>query len=244
MNTDLVSAWVRQQAADLGVEPEDPSYLSAVEAWRQAWRPERVRVLLVAESHVARMPGDDTIRVDATPHVARPLPLPYVRLVYCLGYGESAVCSSAPRPNGGTWQYWDLLGQVARGLGELQPRVATSSVATRIAWKVETLDILRRRGIWLVDASVMALYSAGHRVATGRGYARIVGESWRRFVWPDVAADRPELMWIVGHGVAGALASDPVAGRASVIDQPQSRDAERYRRGLATLVAECRRTSP
>ncbi|MCE9636095.1 MAG: transposase [Planctomycetes bacterium] len=54
MNTDLVSAWVSQQAADLGIEPEDPSYLSAVEAWREAWRPERVRVLLVAESRAKR----------------------------------------------------------------------------------------------------------------------------------------------------------------------------------------------
>ena len=180
MNSDLVSAWVAQQAVALAAEPEDPFYLAAVDEWREAWRPERVRILLVAESHVARMPGDEVVRVDAARYVARPMPPLYVRLVYCLGYGESDACSSPPRPNGGTWQYWDLFGQVARGLGELQPRRTVSSAAARIAWKVETLDILRRRGIWLVDASVMALYAGGRRVATGSVYRRIVGESWRR----------------------------------------------------------------
>jgi hypothetical protein len=43
---------------------ESPEYLSQVEKWRRAWRPERVKVLLVAESHVGEMPGDTGVRLS------------------------------------------------------------------------------------------------------------------------------------------------------------------------------------
>jgi hypothetical protein len=54
------------------VDGETARYLEAVAAWRAAWRPKRVRVLLVAESHVAEMPGDSTVVVRAQQWVNRP----------------------------------------------------------------------------------------------------------------------------------------------------------------------------
>lgn len=222
-----------------GVPLESAASLDAVDAWRNLWRPQRVRTLLVAESHVAPVAGDEAIRVDLRGGGVESHPERYVRLVYCLGYGESSVCAPIPENNRGTIQYWDLFGQVARGLGEVQPRRSASTAEQRLRWKLETLDRLRDRGIWLADASVVGLYAAGESLVTGRSYDRVVRESWRAFVWPDVAGDDPEQVWIIGRGVERALAGDPVAVRARAIHQPQSRDAEEYNRGLQALVEAC-----
>lgn len=239
MRLDDVATWARERALAVGAAPESPENLAAVHAWREAWRPKRVRVLLVAESHVAPLDGDAAVRVHADAGGARVLPERYTRLVYCLGYGEDSMCSPSPRGNGsGTWQYWDLFGQLARGLGQTQPRKAQSTAAARMRWKVDTLELLRDRGIWLADASVMALYAGSRRrVANPKRCTAIVRESWERFVWPDVEGDRPEEVWIVGRGVASALAG--AAGLreiAGVIDQPQSREVARYQSGVAEMV--------
>jgi hypothetical protein len=232
---DEIVSWARTvMPAHAAIE--SAASLNAVAGWRNAWRPPRVRVLLVAESHVAPLEGDHGVGVFLGQHSDVNAPADYVRLVYCLGYGEDAVCSRPPINNGGTWQYWDLFGQIARGHDQLQPRRGAATSAERLRWKIETLCMLRDRGIWLADASVVALYSGGKKLATGNAYRRVVRESWCRFVWPDVAADAPEQVWIVGHGVAQAIGGEPGTSAARVIDQPQSRDHERFKRGVRELV--------
>ena len=107
--------WAATWYERLGARPESPDYLHAVAAWRTTWRPERVRVVLLAESHVGEHPGDSRIGVTSLYWVGRSLPDRYVRLIYCLGYGESSICSRPPESNGGTPQFWNIFGQVALG---------------------------------------------------------------------------------------------------------------------------------
>ncbi len=147
-----------------GRDSEAPAYLKAVDAWRTAWKPpdNRVRVVLLAESHVAEMDGDARVRVTVPNGIRPPVELPsrYVRLVYCLGYGENGVCSPpADRNDRGTIQYWDMFGALAYGysLQARQPRKAETpgeiGLHTRIGWKLATLALLRERGHWLLDVS-------------------------------------------------------------------------------------------
>lgn len=91
------SAWARSWAARVGGRAESGAYLASVAAWRDAWRPAQVRVLLVAESHVAEKPGDIGVSVALPAWAQRDLPTSYCRLVYCLGYGESPLCTLPPR---------------------------------------------------------------------------------------------------------------------------------------------------
>lgn len=107
--------WASWWYARLGAHPESAEHLAGVSAWRNAWRPKRVRAVLLAESHVAQHDGDARVRVRTEPVGVDGLPSQYVRLVYCLGYGESALCEPSPAKNTGTWQYWNILGQVAYG---------------------------------------------------------------------------------------------------------------------------------
>jgi hypothetical protein len=93
--------WARECFEQLGVpreRRESDDYLTGVELWRGAWRPPKVKALLVAESHVAQVEGDDQVQVHVDPalNVQRTLPPVYVRLVYCLGYGNDDVCVPAP----------------------------------------------------------------------------------------------------------------------------------------------------
>lgn len=107
--------WLSKWFSRLGCS-ESHEYLERVAAWRNAWRPERVRVLLLAESHVAEEHGDLTAQVHVPDWMyGYGLPEGFCRLVYCLGYGETEICRpvSGPRSNGGTWQFWDLFGAVA-----------------------------------------------------------------------------------------------------------------------------------
>src|SRR5258707_15349419 len=82
--------------ANLPLEPEGVGF--AVERHRWAWKPETVRVLLIAESHV--FTSEEHFRLRIAPHrlppEARHAPPEYVRLIYCLGYGESHLLSPVP----------------------------------------------------------------------------------------------------------------------------------------------------
>ncbi len=235
--------WADQVMRALGAEPESSTYLERVRAWREAWRPERVRVLLVAESHVAEQAGDIAVTVclPNRSHAEPPLPDGYCRLVYCLGYGEPALCSPrSPTGNAGTWQYWDLLGAAAsacnREVSPSMPRRAMSDLRARLEWKLRVLATLREAGIWLEDASVIALYSpGGRRLTSGAAYDQIVRTSFANFVWPSVARDAPEQIWIIGRGVGRALRGLPGTADARLISQPQDRDQQRYRADVSLL---------
>ena len=144
-----------------GLVAEQPEVAGAVERHRWAWKPPAIRVLLVAESHVYTSAEDLAIRINATllPDAARHAPLEYVRLVYCLGYGETWLLNAQPRSNAGTWQFWNIFGRVAK-TGR-QPTRGGSSDASRLAWKVATLNRLREQGVWLLDSSLHGIYAPG-----------------------------------------------------------------------------------
>jgi hypothetical protein len=72
--------------------------------------------------------------------INRPLPSPYVRLIYCLGYGETEICSSPPQSNGGTRQFWNIFGQIA--FGQSPPTKSATSLQQRLRWKVGVLEEL------------------------------------------------------------------------------------------------------
>jgi hypothetical protein len=241
-----LSEWATAWASVLSVPAESPAYLQGVGAWRRAWRPDRVKVLLAAYSHVAEAPGDGNAVVNAPRWLDRELPSQYVRLVYCLGHGEPGLCR-VPKPtaNGGTWQFWDILGQIALGYGahNRQPRSAAMAPDRRIRRKVKVLERLQRRGIWLEDASPIGLYTPGGGRVVSAGnplYRQLLRDGYERFVWPDVSDDDPQQVWVIGSGVAGALADLPGIQPDHWINQPQAaRTAAQRQRFEQTLAGMC-----
>lgn len=231
---DWASWWYKR----LGARPESAAYLAGVAAWRNAWRPKRVRALLLAESHVAQRDGDLRSRVRTDWAGIRDLPSQYVRLVYCLGYGEPGICSPPAQGNSGTWQFWNIFGQIARG--ENQPSKSSSSLSSRLRWKLAVLSHLQSRGIWLQDASPLGLYLGSGRRVDPRSQVELIRDGYQRWVWPTVEADHPEKAWVIGRGVAGALAGLPGIDPDRVITQPQDREPGRHLAGLAQMREDLR----
>jgi hypothetical protein len=142
-----------------------------------------VRLLLIAESHVYTSSEDLSLRIrlERLPVEAQHVPTEYVRLVYCLGYGETSVLSGKPiYGNAGTWQFWNIFGRIAE-TGR-QPTRDSMHLSERLAWKVKTLRCLREKGIWLIDSSLHGIYTPGAmRVSVGLTHkttAVMVGPLW------------------------------------------------------------------
>jgi len=85
-----------------GFKVEAKEVAIEVERHRWFWRPSKVKVLLVAESHVFTSNEDLVIQTDNTKlqlvsrSSATPPPGSFVRLVYCLGYGEPEILMNTP----------------------------------------------------------------------------------------------------------------------------------------------------
>ncbi len=189
---------------------EPPEVAIAVERHRWAWRPPRVRLLLVAESHVFTSTDDVALRLreDMLPPEARRGPKVFVRHLYCLGYGEPELLSGTPMtPNPGTLQFWTLSARLAGTEGSYPHGGRRIPVQQRLAWKLQTLRRLGEQGIWLLDASLQALYfPGGASVPNGvkRPLFRIWWEHYGRWLIGD--QHPAAAIWAVSKGVSEALA--------------------------------------
>jgi hypothetical protein len=214
--------------------------LRGLDAWRQAWRPKKVRVLLVAESHVREKKRDLQVSVLRPQGVSERLPRRFVRLIYCLGYGENSLCKpKPPKSNGGTPQFWKLFQVIADCRADAEP-------PREISQKLRTLRKLQKRGVWLVDASIGALAKSGKtridRRVKIRKYRSTIQDSFKRFVWPMVQRDRPKQVWVIGRGVGKALATLHLEGLPNeisdrwIISQPNGQNQVQYQKDLRKLV--------
>lgn len=133
-----------------------------------------MKVILLAESHAHTEKGrafngpkfDDTLLKDIYEG-----PKDFISLVYCLAYGEneSLTPSMKDKNNKGTTQFWTLFAAIARGVDHVAPcrtkkefaspfaadvlKGGGLSVVERLRAKVEILQDLKRRGIWLLDGA-------------------------------------------------------------------------------------------
>jgi hypothetical protein len=193
-------------------EVESIEALERAEAHREFWRPENVRVVLLAESHVFTGAADLERRIVRLPGAPVGTPLGFVRLVYCLGYGENDILDrriSEP-PNSGTPQFWRIFASCIEGSPRSADFRATlgSSVPShvRVANKLALLSRLREAGVWLLDASPAALYGPGGTKPGSRTIDQAIDLGYELHVRHAIeAATRPR---------------SSASGRASVMSSP------------------------
>lgn len=193
--------------AQAGLEAEPPGVALAVEKHRWAWRPDSVRVVLIAESHIYTSKSDFALTVlkDRLPPEAQHAPSEFVRIIYCLGYGEPQLLSGkTERRNAGTRQFWNLFGRLA-ATGQQPHTSKGASLDRRLQWKVDTLSKLQQKGVWVLDASSHAMYApGGKRVSNRLKFA--LHQLWWENYGCDLLSQFPQArVWIIGKTVADDL---------------------------------------
>ena len=95
---------------------------------------------------------------------------------------------------------------------------------TPLEWKVDILNTVRDRGIWLLDASCHAC-AKGKRDRLPQGIVeRLVSISWNTYVKTiieDLSLD-PKYVWIIGKGLHDSLGGKYARG-SNWIYQPNAR---------------------
>ena len=210
----------------LGSNAEPLESVLLVEEYRRYLKPETVRVVLLAESHVFTSDGDRRIAIPPIDDMPG-YPTQYARFVYCLGCGERDLTNDPYHPRrDGTPQFWKVLYACynrVENLEDFHPVQRGTPFPQRLRNKVNLLKNLTAKGIWLVDASIVALYRNGEKVP---GMAEIIRKSWRLYTRQVVTSADPESVICVGKGVAKVVENDLQAlfpSRNTVIPQPNAR---------------------
>jgi len=183
-----------------------------VEQHRRYWRPTKPRLVLLAESHVYTTEEElcrtvETEKVlDQTP---RDLPRGFVRFVYCLGYGENKLLDKCIESNPGTPPFWKIFYSCINPItsnASFAPvlKATTKLLKDRIGYKLNLLQQMKDQGIWLVDASIPALFYPG-RPKPAVDYKQVLQTSWKEHVQSTIEESRPEGILCIGCGVARTL---------------------------------------
>jgi len=221
-----------------GFEPEPVEVAIAVEEHRWFWKPETVRLILVAESHVYTTEHDFSYHLDVDKMKSlldgthfvqghnQPAPIrEYVGLIYCLAYGDKTLLLPDSNPEiqhddgtrklsaRGTPQYW---GQV------FSPLAGVTSLG--FEWKIKILEGLYRKGIWLLDASVHAIYRGEGKKVKDKDQLHV--QWWDGYGKHIMQPGNQAHVWVIGKGVYKALTSirnDFAQMVSGCISQPNAR---------------------
>ena len=210
----------------LGNHTESLESVQLVEAYRRYLKPEKVRVVLLAESHVFTSDTDRQIIIPPIPDLPG-YPTQYAKFLYCLGYGEKIVTNNSqlhPKRDG-TPQFWKILyscNNPVSSLEDFSPILGQTPPQQRLANKIRLLKELKAKGIWLVDASIVALYKEGKKMPNMFSALEV---SWQSYTREVVRRANPEHVICIGKGVANVVSKDLKSDfnrEFTVIEQPNA----------------------
>lgn len=216
-----------QSAVGLKLQ-ESFEVVEAVENHRLFWKPTTPRVLLLAESHVLTREDELTIPMSYT-SAPPDYPRSFVRFVYCVGYGEQSIASASIVPNVGTWQFWQILnacrGTLPFDILKKKRGKIKKDIEQRLEAKFQLLNDLKAKRVWLVDASITALYWGKTRCNSTQSRV-IIQTCWDHYIGNVIVTAKPEKVIVIGKGVAAYLDQRLKATGLNTftIHQPQARN--------------------
>ena len=189
------------------LEFESFKVVKSVDEHRNFWKPDKVKVLLLAESHVFTRDSehDNAMKYHKFQEL-KECPTGYVKLVYCLGYGEKNI-ANVPI-NRGTPQFWNIfVSCLNQNIDSERKKILLSQTPEffqRIQNKILVLEELKERGVWLVDASIVALYNDAKKPDSDI-MEKIIKISWKDHVSKIIQDTNPEKIIVIGKGVHNIL---------------------------------------
>jgi hypothetical protein len=194
-----------------GQEIDSLSVVKQVEEYRQFWKPTQINVLLLAESHVFTSQEElqSTCILPLQNRFIMNYPTHYVRFVYCLGYGEPEMLNLRIENNLGTNQYWKIFSSsIAKNDKDVgQQRFQDikkdkTSLLQRLRNKVNILQEMKRKGIWLLDASIVGIAGS---VTDSEVKEKIISTCWDSYIQGEIIDSPPKHIIVVGKSVEGIL---------------------------------------
>ena len=209
----------------LGSDTEPFKSVQLVEEFRRYWKPDKVRVILLAESHV--FTSDLVRQIPIRSREDLPgSPTQYARFVYCLAYGENDLIPGNTLKRDGTPHFWKIFfscNNPITALSDFSPILSQTQSETRIRNKIQLLYELKANGIWLVDASIVGLYKDGKKLPY---MFSALEESWQSYTREVVISANPEFVICIGKGVGNIVKDDLerlYPERFTIIPQPNAR---------------------
>ncbi|MDT9547322.1 MAG: hypothetical protein RI826_08310 [Chlorobium phaeovibrioides] len=209
------------------ISPREPELeplesVKLIEQYRRYMRPVTVKVVLLAESHVYTTDEDRQIIIPSIPALPG-YPDQYAKFVYCLGYGEKMLTNVENHPRrDGTPQFWQILFSCNNKISSLQdfaPILKTTPYQERLRNKINLLNDLKEKGVWLVDSSIVALYNHGVKP---QNMNEIIDVSWKGYTKSLVLESSPKHVICIGKGVYGIVKKD-LPPDTYEINQPNAR---------------------
>jgi len=189
----------------LDLEPY--SIIKSVDDHRKFWKPKDVKILLLAESHVHTLieEHDTDLNYDGFTQL-NGCPTKFVRLVYCLGYGENLLIRLDN--NRGTPPYWKIFASCLYGNNRIEfdklQSTKTTNFKQRLKNKIILLEKLKEEGIWLLDASIVALYKKAKK-PDPKTMHRVISICWDQYVSHLISETKPEKIIVIGNDVLEPL---------------------------------------
>jgi soluble P-type ATPase len=188
-------------------ELEPFSIVKTVNDHREYWKPKNVNIILLAESHVYTTVSDHNITMNYDDFTQlNGCPRNYVRLVYCLGYGEQKLVKIDDNP--GTPQFWKIFAScINKDFNSEFAKISVSKnpyTNQRISNKISLLEELKKRGIWLMDASIVALYNNTFKPSPNM-MRKIIETSWDQYVSKVIQEANPKKIIVIGKGIKDIL---------------------------------------
>jgi len=199
-----------------------------VERIRWRWRPDKVRLVLLAESHGWTSSNEVQSRVKQPDGTETG----FARFVYCLGCGEPQLVSPCVVERNRTnisLQFWKLL-QDTVCPGAPYTRLTEKHCQERVRNKFDLLQKMQMAGVWLVDVSVTALFrkleNQKPEKVKNNDYNSVLKACWKTHVREVLRGCEPSTVVIVGKEVYTAIHCDvrEALGARTTIDyiyQPQ-----------------------
>lgn len=240
-----------KKCAPLGRLVDSLEVVKQVEEYRQFWKPKEIRVILLAESHVHTDKQDYEIKCNRLilDKLISDYPTNFVRFVYCLGYGENQLLNRSIKNNRGTTHYWKIFSSCVaeneNDLGFHKVLKTRASFMQRIRNKVNILQNMRKKGIWLVDASIVGIYRSG--IKNPKTIKRIIEICWENHLAKMIKESQPRHIIVIGKRVQNILGSElqKLDFPITVVRQPQGdrrnshKQLEKYRKCQRICARYC-----
>jgi hypothetical protein len=250
-NDNLLKTYQRLAALP-GVQIEPFEVISTVEHYRHYWKPETVKTILLAESYVYTSPQDFSCEFNPalfTQGGMADYARSFVRFVYCLGYGEDEMLREKVSQNSGTPQFWKIFYSCVHPTQSNEDFSPILKNATgfiqRMRNKIALLREMKEKGVWLLDASILALYGRDARLSGSRE-EQIITTCWNGYIHDLILANHPHRIICIGKGVANILTTSlsrlhtETGVRSFVIPQPQAHlSAEEHLKNFQNYYRIC-----